>query len=93
MTEPSALGSLPDRSMKQSEVERIGESETVEWVETLRTGTGDRRKMVNAWVLQAKGIGHVLLYELDGWVSQGSFEADGLDDREKVEQAEEILDF
>jgi len=93
MTEPNVLESLPDRAMKRSEIEEIGDGDEVEWVESLWTGTSrERRNMVSAWSLQANGIAHVLLYELDGWASRGSFDAEGLTNAEKRERSEEILD-
>ncbi|NEU58384.1 hypothetical protein [Halorussus sp. MSC15.2] len=93
MSEPAVLESLPDRSMKRSEVEELGDSDAVDWVETLRTGNGPRRNMVNAWVIETSGTAHVLLYELDGWVSQGSFDTEGLTADEKLERGEDVLDF
>jgi hypothetical protein len=48
--------------------------------------------MVSAWALQANGTAHVLLYELDGWASQGSFDAEGLTGEQKRERSIEILD-
>ncbi|MFC7081724.1 hypothetical protein [Halorussus caseinilyticus] len=93
MSESSVLESLPDRAMKRSEMEDLGDSESVEWVHALRTGKKERRNMVNAWMLQTDGTAHVLLYELDGWVPQGSFDAEGMTDAEKRERGEEILDF
>ncbi|WP_135824840.1 hypothetical protein [Halorussus ruber] len=93
MSETNVVESLPDRSMKQSEVEQIGESDAVDWTEALRTGGPRNPELIHAWILETDGTGHVLLYELDGWVSQGSFDAEGLSDEEKRERGEEILDF
>ncbi|WP_276299159.1 hypothetical protein [Halorussus lipolyticus] len=93
MSEPNVLESLPDRSMKQSEVEKIDDSDAVEWTEPLRTGTPRNSELVHAWILETGGTGYVLLYELDGWVSQGSFDTEDLSEDEKRERGEEILDF
>lgn len=91
MSESSVLESLPDRSMKRSEIEKIGDGDAVEWVEPLTTGTNERRNMVDAWAIQSSGTVHVLLYQLDGWVSKDSFDAEGLSDDEKRERGLEIL--
>jgi hypothetical protein len=93
MTGSNVLESLPDRAMKRSEIEDLGDGDAVEWVEPVRTGTSrERRNMVSAWALQANGTVHVLLYELDGWASQGSFDAEGLTGEQKRERSIEILD-
>lgn len=91
MSEQTVLESLPDRAMKRSEVERLGDGDTVDWVEPLWTGTGKRRNMVSAWVLEANGTAHVLMYELDGWASQGTFDPEEMTDDEKFDRAKEIL--
>lgn len=90
---PNVLDSLPDRAMKRSEVERLAETDAVDWVEQLMTGTSERRNMVSEWILETGGTAHVLLYEIDGWVSQGSFDAEGMTDDEKRDRGEEALDF
>lgn len=91
MSEPNVLESLPDRAMKKSEIDRIGDGDSVEWVEPLRSGNRERRNMVSAWVIQANGTAHVLLYELDGWASQGSFDPEGMTAEEKYDLSKEIL--
>lgn len=93
MAEPNVMESLPDRAMKKSEIEQIGDGDAVEWVEPLMTGSRERQNMVSAWVLQANGTAHVLLYELDGWASQGTFDPEGLTDEEKHERGKDVLDF
>lgn len=92
MAEQSVLDSLPDRSMKRSEIESLGESDVVDWVESLRTGARSHRNMVRAWILETDGTAYVLLYELDGWVSQGWFDTEGMDAEEKHERGKEILE-
>jgi len=93
MSEQSVLESLPDRAMKQSELDGLADGDAVEWVEPLRTGVNQRENMVDAWVLETDGTAHVLLYEIDGWMPQGSFATDEMDDDEKRERADEILGF
>ncbi|UPW01995.1 hypothetical protein M0R88_07835 [Halorussus gelatinilyticus] len=93
MSEQHVLDSLPDRAMKRSELDRLAEGESVEWVEPLRTGVKERRDMVDAWILETNGTAHVLLYEIDGWMPQGSFDSEGMDDDEKRERGDEILGF
>jgi hypothetical protein len=92
MADSNVLESLPDRAMKRSEIENLGESDAVEWVEVLRTGEREHRNMARAWTLQADGTAHVLLYEIEGWASQGSFDAEGMTDEEKRERSLEILE-
>ena len=91
MSKPNVLESLPDRAMKQSEIETLGDGDAVDWVEPLWTGTGQRRNMVSAWALEASGTAYVLMYEIDGWASQGTFDPEGLSADEKSDRAEEIL--
>ncbi|UPV75936.1 hypothetical protein M0R89_07715 [Halorussus limi] len=93
MSELNALESLPDRAMKRSELDGLAESESIDWVEPLRSGVSERRNMVNAWILETDGTAHVLLYEIQGWMPQGSFDAEGLSPDEKRERGDEILDF
>lgn len=93
MSEPNALASLPDRAMKRSELDRLAEGDAVDWVEPLRTGARQRQNMVSAWILETGGTAHVLLYEMDGWVPQGSFDTEGLSPAEKRDRGEEILGF
>lgn len=93
MSETNVVESLPDRSMKRSEVEQLADGDAVDWTEPLRTGAPTQPKMVHAWILETGGTGHVLHYELDGWVSKGSFDAEELSDDEKRERGEGILDF
>ena len=93
MSEQSVLESLPDRAMKQSELDGLAESETVEWVEPLRTGVNERRNMVDAWILETDGTAHVLLYETSGWMPKGSFDTEGLSPEEKRERGDELLGF
>jgi hypothetical protein len=93
MSEQRLLESLPDRAMKRSELDSLADGESVEWVEPLRSGVKDRENMVDAWVLETDGTAHVLLYEVNGWMPQGSFATDGMDDDDKRERADEILGF
>ena len=92
MTDQNVLESLPDRAMKRSEIEKLGEGDSIEWVDVLRTGAREHENMARAWALQADGTVHVLLYEIEGWASQGSFDAEGMTDEEKRERSLEILD-
>ena len=91
MSEPSVLKSLPDRAMKESEVENLGEGDAVDWTEPLALGSNSRRSSVGSWILEADGTALVLFYGMDGWVSKGSFDADGLDAEQKRQRAEELL--
>ncbi|WP_132058036.1 hypothetical protein [Halorussus amylolyticus] len=91
MSEPSVLESLPDRAMAESEVERLGASESVAWTDSLALGSNAKAGTVGSWILEADGTAHVLFYGMDGWVSKGSFDTDGLDADEKRERAEELL--
>lgn len=93
MSEPNVLESLPDRAMKRSEIERLGETDAIDAVEPLLSGSGQRRNMVSSWLLETGGTAHVLLYEIDGWVSKGTFDPEGMDDDEKRDRAGDILDM
>jgi hypothetical protein len=93
MADANVLDSLPDRAMKRSEVDRLAETDAVDWTEPLMSGANERRNMISAWILETDGTAHVLLYEIDGWVSQGSFDAAGMTDDEKYDRGREILDF
>lgn len=93
MSENSVVDSLPDRSMKQSEVDELADSDGVDWTEPLRTGSPKHQGVVHAWILETDGTAHVLHYELDGWVSKESFATEGLSSEEKRERGDEALDL
>ncbi|WP_158058184.1 hypothetical protein [Halorussus halophilus] len=91
MSEPNVLSSLPDKPLLDSKIERIADSDAVDWTEPLLRGEGERENVVSGWLLEVNGTVHALFYAMDHWVSKGSFDADGLSDDEKRERGRELL--
>jgi len=92
MSEPSVLESLPDKPISESDVETVGDSDAVDWTEPLDVGSNPQTGIVGSWILEVGGTAHVLFYGMDGWVSRGSFDAEGMDPEEKRDRGHEILD-
>lgn len=91
MSEPNVLSSLPDQPLTVSHIERIGDSDAVDWVAPILRGDGDRENVVSGWLLEVNGTVHALFYAMDHWVASGSFDADGLDAEEKRERGREVM--
>ena len=92
MSEPSVLESLPDDPLSESDVERIADADAVEWTEPLDVGSNPQAGIVGSWILETGERAHVLFYDIEGWVSHGTFDPEGMSAEEKRERGHEMLD-
>ncbi|WP_135827652.1 hypothetical protein [Halorussus halobius] len=92
MSEPNVLESLPDDPLSESDVEKVGDADAVEWTEPLDVGSNPRLGIVGSWILETDDRAHVLFYGMDGWVSRGTFDPSGMTAEEKRERGHQILD-